>query len=378
MRILHVASFVGNIGDNASHIGFRSILRNYFNHFEIEEIEIRKFYKNYQHRDKKAFDETFINYANSFDLLVIGGGGFLDYWVEGSSTGTTIDLDPALMHKINVPTLITSVGCNPHQIVPEGNIEKFRTFLDSALNNDQVKIAVRTDGSLNSLRNDIGEKYAEAIPEVLDSGFFYSVDQNYQDPSHLPPYIAVNITDDQIRMNNRTMGEIDINYYYSELARSLESLVKSTDLDIVFVPHILSDLKAISTLLDNLDNWLARHKISIASCKQYDIGAHAAFNIYKNSDLVIGTRYHANVCSLTMGSKSLGLAALDRVKYLYEYLNLNNNFVSLSKNFSTALVSQAHKIIDSDEIAAKQLNQIAQQKDVSKNIYDMLFQELGF
>ena len=103
MKILHVASFVGNIGDNASHIGLYSILDVFFSDYDVTALEIRRFYKNYQHADRRQFDEAFVKYANSFDLLIIGGGGFLDYWVENSATGTTLDMDPTLLPKLSVP-----------------------------------------------------------------------------------------------------------------------------------------------------------------------------------------------------------------------------------------------------------------------------------
>ena len=78
-KILHVASFIGNIGDNASHCGFYSILHSVMGgNASIEQQEIRKFYKNYHDADKLSFDLDFVDYANRFGLLIIGGVGFLD------------------------------------------------------------------------------------------------------------------------------------------------------------------------------------------------------------------------------------------------------------------------------------------------------------
>ena len=53
MKILHIASFRGNIGDNASHLGFYSILDQVIKNYSVERIEMRKFYKNYNGDDKK-------------------------------------------------------------------------------------------------------------------------------------------------------------------------------------------------------------------------------------------------------------------------------------------------------------------------------------
>ena len=46
IKILHFASFTGNVGDNLNHLGFYKSLDNEFgnNNYFIEEEEIREFY----------------------------------------------------------------------------------------------------------------------------------------------------------------------------------------------------------------------------------------------------------------------------------------------------------------------------------------------
>lgn len=346
MRILHVASFTGNIGDNASHSGFAHLLDGFFPRYDITRLEIRKFYQNYTHADKHRFDADFVAYANRFDLLVIGGGGFLDYWVAGSASGTTIDMEPALLGTLTVPTLITSMGCAPHKAIPEGNIEKFRAFLDAALANPRIRIGVRNDGSVNAIRRDIGAQYLEHIPEVLDHGFFYDTAAK---PDILPEgrYVAVNITDDQIRMNSSARGSIDHDRYYGELAATCRFLAEEQGLPLVFVPHIYSDLHAISQLLAKLNDFTIREKISVAPCIQGDAAADWLFGIYKHSALVLGTRLHANICSLAMGKSALGLVALDRVKYVYDFCNLQDRYVLLDGDFSADLTQKASAALSS-------------------------------
>ena len=53
LRILHVASFSGNIGDNASHMGLRKVLSILIDNPEITELEIRDYYCNAPLRNKK-------------------------------------------------------------------------------------------------------------------------------------------------------------------------------------------------------------------------------------------------------------------------------------------------------------------------------------
>ena len=47
MKILHLASFNGNVGDNASHMGLYNFLNDINPDCNFDQIEIRKFYKNY-------------------------------------------------------------------------------------------------------------------------------------------------------------------------------------------------------------------------------------------------------------------------------------------------------------------------------------------
>lgn len=377
MRILHVASFVGNIGDNASHLGFQKILSEYFSDMDIERLEIRKFYKNYKHEDRQRFDLDFIEYANNFDMLVIGGGGFFDYWLEGSATGTTIDMESEIVAQIKVPTLICSVGCMPHKAIPVGNVEKFRRFLDALILNNNVRIAVRNDGSVLSLRNDIGREYLPHISEVLDSGFFFDtlesnplpIDQNY---------IAINITNDQLQMNSHCRGVIDKQVYLTALVDVITHITNTLKIKIVFVPHIYADLKAIVEVLSLLDDFVIREYISVAPCLQYDDGANTVFSVYKHSQLVIGSRFHTNVCSLAMGVPSLGLVALDRVKYVYDQLGMLDSYVLLDYDFSNDLIEKVESTLQQGSEIKRRLSQeLAIRRTSSKNVYFSIFDSFG-
>ena len=89
MRILHLASFTGNIGDNLNHSGlYRSLEKELgVKNFSIQEEEIREYFWK-----KKQFDQGIIKKFNFFDLIIVGGGNFFELWVENSRTGTSIDI----------------------------------------------------------------------------------------------------------------------------------------------------------------------------------------------------------------------------------------------------------------------------------------------
>ncbi len=340
IKVLHVASFIGNIGDNASHLGLYGLLKRLLPLHHITQLEMRKFYQQYSKPDKLYFDQRFLEMANSYDLVIIGGGGFLDYWHKNSQSGTTLDIDPELLQYIKTPTLISSMGAMALQQVPEGNIAKARRFFTALQANPNIRVAVRNDGSVNSILRDLGPEYLQGITEILDHGFFY------QPPEHtglpLGPYVALNITEDQLGMQRASTEPLDAEQYYSELRRTLFHIVERHQLNILLVPHIYSDLRAINQLLARLDDWFVRQHITVAPCIQGDNGADYLFNLYRQSNLVIGMRFHTNVCSLAMGLKVIGLVALDRINYLYRSLGITDNCVSVTGAFST----QLNNIID--------------------------------
>lgn len=345
MKILHLASHTGNIGDNASHIGFRKVLSSIVKEpLQIDELEIRRFYITYSLPDKLFFDEAFTARVNTYDLLVIGGGGFLDFWVEGSATGTTLNISEEILNKITTPVFVSSVGCIPHKQIPEGNVEKFRRFLDALMNRKNTFLAVRNDGSSHILNEIIGKKYFEQIPEVLDHGFFYENDGTYYNPCE-EPYILINTTDDQVKMLNRKTGKIDEKTFIDEMHKVIDHLIDQTRLSIVFAPHIYADYKAIDLLVSRINNFHLRSRVIVAPHVQGDFGCNQVFSAYKNSKLVIGMRFHANVCSLAMGVPVVGIAALDRVSSVYESVGLPQLAIPVDEHFS----KNAIQLIDSGE-----------------------------
>lgn len=59
MKILHLASHTGNIGDNISHIGLHNILNQILgNDYTMDNLEIRKSYNIYKNEFKRLGFDT--------------------------------------------------------------------------------------------------------------------------------------------------------------------------------------------------------------------------------------------------------------------------------------------------------------------------------
>ena len=172
LRVLHIASFIGNVGDNANHKGsgfLRNQLLDY--EFEITRKEIREFYW----KEWIFNSEDFVKEANSYDLVMIGGGNYFELWVENSKTGTSIDLDLEYLKKINTPILFYSLGCDLGQGVSQANVDKFRIFMDYLTNSGKYFVSVRNDGSLENIKKIYADRYKNKISEIPDGGFFTNV-----------------------------------------------------------------------------------------------------------------------------------------------------------------------------------------------------------
>lgn len=373
IKILHVASFTGNIGDNASHLGLYNVLKTVLgDRLDIEQVEIRRFYKKYSLADKMNFDLEFTQKANAKDLLILGGGGFLDYWVPNSETGTTFDMSDEILDKLIVPTLFVSVGCMPHQPVPEGNIDKFHHFLQKVGSKKNMRIAVRNDGSILEIKRLFGSEFEGIITEILDNGFFYEPSLKFSCRLLEKPYIAINTTLDQLTMKNRMIGNINYSQLREELLSLLQRIIDETDYSLVFVPHIFKDLQAFRELLEGMNDFYIRSRVAIAPYLQGNYGCNHLMSVYNQADSVLSMRFHANVCPLSMRKRTVGLAALDRVVHMYNSIGKSSDCIPVNEKFADKVYK---KMIDISPNNSDTL--ISERKVQSLNTYMKLLSEIG-
>lgn len=338
LRVLHLASFAGNIGDLANHAGARSLFRDRLD-FQLEytELEIREFYWK-----QRAFDAAFIDWANSFDLLMIGGGNYFELWVENSSTGTSIDLSPELLARLRVPTVYYSLGVDLGQGYADASARKFERFLQTALESNKAFVCVRNDGSSSALRQVLGSGYADAIPVMPDGGFFaartFGTIERAQPDARI---IGINLAGDMLDV--RFDSDIDGNDFLSEFATLCTTLLDAdADTSITLIPHIWRDVSVIASLLPLVPDPFLRRRISVHGLTPTESGLASFLSCYGNSSLILGMRFHANVCPIGMNVPTRGLVNYPQVRLLYEELGLEDRAHSVKqRGFSTAIIEGA-------------------------------------
>jgi polysaccharide pyruvyl transferase WcaK-like protein len=346
MKVLHVASFRGNIGDNANHAGFRPWFASLLDRpIEWQEFEIRDVY-----RKTRAFDMTFAIEANAADLIVIGGGNYFELWVQDSPTGTSISIPDDVMKAIKTPIFINALGVDDAQGYTEETVRRFREFLGLLLNSPQYLVSVRNDGAMATLERHFGDMPIARVLRLPDGGFF-SHYQPIQRPGDFR--IGINLAGDMLEQRFPGGDKLDYRGFLAEMADTIARLWHMhSGLHLTFLPHIFRDVAVVADLLALLPDQLRRAQVRVAA---YDAGAEAAteaFGEYLACDAVLAMRFHSNVVPIGHGIPTVGLCCYDQVKRLYQELEKPDCTIQVNDpGFRTPLLAKLHAILERPEQA---------------------------
>lgn len=336
LRVLHLASFAGNIGDLANHAGARRMMAERLGFaLEFTDLEIREFYWK-----QRRFDDDFVTYANSFDLLVIGGGNYFELWVENSATGTSIDIAPEHLSQLTVPTVFFALGVDTGQGYSAQSARRFSAFVATVLERQDMFICVRNDGSRRALREVLGEETAERIRTMPDGGFFADP-AGCQRSQGGSGRIGINIAGDMLE--RRFDQGLSTEGFLRELADACCALMDMRpDLHIDLMPHIWRDTVLIAQLLPMIPDPYLRRRIAVGRLEPGETGLAGFLQSYRGFDLVLGMRFHANVCPIGMGVPARGLLNYPQVERLYEELEMQDRLVDVREaGFGRHLVEAA-------------------------------------
>lgn len=356
VRILHVASFTGNIGDNANHAGFRPWFERLIGAaVEWTDFEIREVY-----RQSRRFDQEFANFANGFDLLVVGGGNYFELWVENSPTGTSFSITDDALSKLDVPVFFNALGVDAGQGVPHVARRRFQAFLGKILARGDL-VSVRNDGSWATLQANAGSVDLTKVLRLPDAGFFAGYG-SLQRPEHHPPIIGINLAGDMLetRFPNGTLG---YRAFLTELAAFMtNALQRWPDLTFVMFPHIFRDLRVFVDLLEILPDNIRRGHCRVAAYDTGDRAASEIFTAYAGCDLVLGMRFHANVVPIGQGVPVAGLVCYSQVELLYQELLASDRAVDVRKpGFSQGLAALADQALETPRVAEETIEKLRDQ-----------------
>lgn len=355
----HISSFIGNVGDVLSNHAFSNYLheRGYLSY---EKIEIRDFYKNVPKHRRRCFDEIFRECQIKGETLIIGGGGFLDYWVDSSRTATTIDVDLDLVLNTSFKLIISSIGSFPHKYVSPENLKKFIHFMTLLSTRENTFVMLRNDGSYDELKNVLPESVFNSLYKGADNA--YLAERAFKEYEKIDgSYVVFNVAPDQLKMNSKYRDSVDIEHFKRQIVSSITSVITQLGKKVVLVPHLLSDVRFYVELCEELDDLLVRESVKIFTYSGQDIDLKHYTDVYSNSFANVCTRLHSNVFSALLNKKTVSLCVLDRVR---EIASQHDNLYSVT-DFSSAFSEQIISILN----ARSAIENKTSYYDVLENFY---------
>lgn len=341
-KLLHIASFIGNIGDFVNHEGFRLLRKALLNcEYSVTRIEIREVYN---HVDSLN-SEKFIEYANTFDLIVIGGGGFFELINKDSVSGTSIYISLNTLSKIRTKILFYSLGFDIGKDYLPENTTKFKNFLSFCMKKNNIYITFRNDGSISNLEKLFPLKFTDKLLVIPDGGFFYKFNQEFVHNEIIDSKfnILINLAGDMIDTRfSRDNSKFNYNDFTFGFAKLLIEVNRETSgrINYIFIPHLYRDLTIITDIVKNIPDLVVRNTVSVSSVFCDEEGFAKSADLYNSSNFIIANRFHSNILSMISGKKYVGVANYPQIRKLYEELGQNNYLDMLNPEFFTELKSR--------------------------------------
>ena len=326
IKVLHIASFKGNIGDIANHDGFRPWFQNLLRRkIKWKNFEIRNIY-----RGEKSFDKEFASKANESDLVVWGGGNYFELWVPNSPTGTSLSISNKIFSSIKTPMFFNAVGVDVGQGIAKDNLKKFKHFLRKLLSSSQYLVSVRNDGAMSTLKKYFPDLAYNKIQIVPDGGFFAKYKNFFHAKSR--PCMGLNLAGDMLKERFNGKRQHSLKSFISELAQAITEIYKNNNkIKIILFPHIYSDLKLYAILLEMLPDKIRRENVSVAEYQGDKLGAKSIFTKYNLCDIMFAMRFHANVVGIGAGIPTFGLCCYPQIDFLYKELKIPNHCINVKK-----------------------------------------------
>lgn len=358
---MHIASFSGNMGDILNHKGFYKFFRKYVcDDFSVEEVEIRYFYKNCK---KFTFDDSFLNYINSFDLLILGGGGFFTVEWDYSDTSTTIDMSKSFIDGINIPVIVNAMGY--HECTDRSDLFiRFKTFIQYIASKKNWLITLRNDGSGKRLVSRYG--HISGIEVVPDNALLLWDRKNIV-YTNKPKTIGI-LFSDSYRYNQ--VAGMSLNDIIEKIQNVMQKLLKDNK-QIVLFSHIPQDYFLINMILDKIEPIYLRTNVIIAGYDAIDENSLERISqYYKMCNCIVSTRLHGNIFSLTQNIATIGLVRSENVEGLFEEIGLSDRVVLLnSNNFDSILLDMIYTTLEEEDKIVKRQNEKLEELHNNAKLY---------
>jgi polysaccharide pyruvyl transferase WcaK-like protein/2-polyprenyl-3-methyl-5-hydroxy-6-metoxy-1,4-benzoquinol methylase len=306
-----------------------------------------------------------IKTLNTFDLIIIGGGGlFLKDTNPNDISGWQWACPNELMEQITTPIAVFAVGYNRFR-GQEDFHENFKRSL-AILIDKSISFGIRNTGSINKLKDylDLGRQ-KQIIYQACSTTF---LDKYFKSPDHIneSKKIGVNIAFD--RHHLRFQGkEKQILYDVAEALKHFTN--EGWQIDII--SHVPTDQEA--------QVWFKARGLNLNIVNIENQHIDKVAEIYKQYKMVLGMRGHAQMIPFGLGVPIITLSTHDKMMYFLEDIDHTEWGIELIKedNLKGAIIDKVNYINNNYPLIKKQIED-AQEKlwQASKNNIENIFSSL--
>lgn len=313
--VLHLASFNGNIGDNINHSGFKPWFASLCEtSVEWHSLEIRKFY-----RGEWTFARDFLQFAERSDVIVVGGGNYLELWPANSASGMSLDLPLDALEALGKPVFLNSLGVDGGQGVSDRGRQGLQDLIDWIGADNRRLLSVRNDGSFGLVEQICRPSSLADVHRTPDAGFFQTLTQRVASSDLAgASSIAVNLAMDMEGHRYPGGDSLDYTQFCRVFAGAMADVsMAHSEITWVFVPHIYSDLRIMSDVLAELPDNLRRSRVEVAPYGSGENASQAAMSVYAAASVILGMRFHSCIAGLSLGVPTIGLANYPQVPKMF-------------------------------------------------------------
>ncbi len=310
--IYHVGAWSGNFGDSV----IKQSIRNCLQKLSADELEFR-----YINCQKTEFTTDLIHLINAEgNLLIVGGGGLIFYRPQDNSkSGWQWNIDISLIDTFRVPIVVYGIGYNqfaydPSDFLPITNAHLQKTVQRAAL------FSVRNSGTRNELikRGCDGRKI-EVIPDSAMFAEAKAIQIPKLDQTKLK--IGVNWTTDREDQTFPAPYVENKNKFVETCCDLLNYAIREKNAQIFYLGHMSYEFD--KDIIEAFRKKLIAEPIVIDEVLREiyppsDERAGYLVDVYRQMDIVLGMRGHANILAFGQNTPFIGLGSHRKIRYFLE------------------------------------------------------------
>lgn len=310
LKILHVAAFAGNLGDNANHSSFYSWFVTFFPQSNLEwtRLDLRGVW-----RSDRDLGRRIQGAGSKFDLIVIGGGNFWEMWDSSSRNGTSLNVSYEELKAEGVPVFFNALGAEVERGVCHQAQEVFPKELELYGTEPQFFVSLRNDGSISNL-GELGIDTSR-LTTLPDHAFFLERDLKTKSNVRVPR-VLMNLAKDMEMV--RYTGTLDYSGFVKGISRVLSEVYSQTEFELLFFSQIPTDIEIGNEVFKSLPDSIIRDNGSLVYPNRGNHSQIDFLEFFNDANLVLAQRFHSNILALASNSDLIGISNHAKVIGLHQ------------------------------------------------------------